>query len=236
MRIKNGDFIKRGDRVMPVKFNQYWTIDFERIDEYEKFMIREFIPGINKLGIHIVAGWTVLIGGYSDIIIEGVANDLELLEKALRDIKFRQLSDALQDYIKNYKTKVLVGTGQKEDYSRDVKKNTVKFSQMWDVLSKKKAAYRDYVNDTYYPCLEKLGIQIANEWEVLIGDGPRTLCEGRAVDIESSSLIRNLQREKFQKAKEGLKHFIENYESRVLIFHIQKIVGYKSASYEVITS
>lgn len=221
---------------MPVKFNQYWTIDFERIGEYEKFMIRKFIPGMNKLGIHIVAGWTVLIGGYSDIIIEGIANDLEWLEKALRDKKFRQLNDSLQDYIKTYKTKVLVSTGQKADYSKDVKKNTVKFTQMWDVISQKKASYRDYVNDIYYPCMEELGIQVAREWELLIGEGPRTMCEGRAVDIESNSLIRNLQREKFQEAKKGLKHFIENYESRVLIFHIRKIVGYKSASYELITS
>jgi hypothetical protein len=32
-----------------------------------------------------------------------------------------------------------------------------------------------------------------------------------------------------------LRQFIENYESRIFIFHIQKIVGYKSASYEMIS-
>ena len=36
---------------MPVKFNQYWTVEFDRGKEYEKFMIRKYIPGINKLGI-----------------------------------------------------------------------------------------------------------------------------------------------------------------------------------------
>ena len=220
---------------MPVKFNQYWTIDFERIDDYEKFIIRKFIPGINKLGIHIVAGWTVLIGGYSDIILEGVTNDLELLEKALRDKNYRKLNDELQNYIKNYKTKVLVTTGQKEDYSKDVKQDTVKFNQMWDIMSQKKAQYRDFVNDTYYPCLEELGIQVAREWEVLIGDGPRTLCEGRAFNIDSTTLISNLQQKRFQQAKKGLKYFVENYESRILIFHIQKVLGYKSASYKLIT-
>ena len=67
---------------MPVKFNQYWAIDQERFKDYGKFVIKKFIPGINRLGIHTVAGWTVLIGGYSEIIFEGVSNDLELLEKA----------------------------------------------------------------------------------------------------------------------------------------------------------
>ena len=38
---------------------------------------------MNKLGIHIVAGWTTLIGRYSDIFLEGISNDLEHFEKAL---------------------------------------------------------------------------------------------------------------------------------------------------------
>ena len=220
---------------MPVKFNQYWTVDFDKTKDYEKFIIRDYIPGINKLGIHIVAGWTVLIGGYSEIVLEGISNDLELLERALRDKKYRELNDDLLNYIKKYKTKVLVKTGKKDDYSREIQKNTVKFSQTWDVISKRKREYENYVVDTFYPCMEELGIQVAREWEVLIGDGPRLLCEGRARDMDSTALISNLQSKEFQKAKMGLKQFIENYESRVLIFHIQKILGYKSASYEIIS-
>jgi hypothetical protein len=218
---------------MPVKYNQYWTIDFDKTRDYEKFIIRKYIPCLNKLGIHIVAGWTVLIGGYSENILEGISNDLQLLEEALRNEKYRELNSELQDYVKKYKTKVLVKTGKKDDYSKDIKKNTVKFSQTWDVISKRKPEYKKYVVDTFYPCLEDLGIKVAREWEVLIGDGPRLLCEGRAQDIDSTTLISNLQSKKFQQAKQGLKQFIENYESRILTFHIQKIVGYKSASYEI---
>ncbi|MGD8703336.1 MAG: hypothetical protein PVG51_12165 [Desulfosarcina sp.] len=220
---------------MPVKFNQYWTVDFDKIREYEKFIIRKYIPGINKLGIHIVAGWTVLIGGYSETILEGISNDLELLERALTDKKYRDLSDELQDYIKKYKNKVLVKTGKKDHYSKEIKKNTVKFSQTWDVISRHKDLYERYVTETYYPCLEGLGIKVAREWEVLIGGGPRIVCEGRTQDIDSTTLISNLQSSKFQKAKQGLKQFVENYESRILTFHIQKVLGYKSASYELIS-
>ena len=219
---------------MPVKFNQYWTVDFDKTKEYKKFVIRKYIPGINKLGIHTVAGWTVLIGGYSENILEGISNDLELLENALRNKKYRELNDELQNYIKKYKTKVLVSTGKKDAYSKDIKKNTVKFSQTWDVISKSKDLYERYVTETFYPCIEELGIKVAREWEVLIGDGPRIVCEGRAENIDSTTLIHNLQSQKFQKAKQGLKQFIENYESRILTFHIQKILGYKSVSYELI--
>jgi hypothetical protein len=220
---------------MPVKFNQYWTVEFDKTKDYGKFMLRKYIPGVNKLGIHIVAGWSVLIGGYSENILEGISNDLELLERALRNKKYRELNDELQDYVKKYKTKVLISTGTKEDYSRDIKIDTVKYSQTWDVISKYKVQYANYVADTFYPCLEELGIKVAREWEVLIGDGPHLLCEGRAQDIDSTTLINNLRSKKFQHAKQGLKQYIENYESRILIFHIQKKLGYKSSSYELIT-
>jgi hypothetical protein len=221
---------------MPVKFNQYWTVEFDKAKEYKKFVIRKYIPGINKLGIHIVAGWTVLIGGYSEIILEGISNDLELLEKALRDRKYRDLNDELQNYIKKYKTKVLVKTGKKDEYSKDIKKDTVKFSQTWDAISKYKDHYERYVTETFYPCLEELGIKVAREWEVLIGDGPRLLCEGRAENINSTTLISNLQSKTFRKMRQELKQYVENYQSRVLTFHIQKVLGYKSASYNLITA
>ncbi len=219
---------------MPVKFNQYWTVDPAKVKEYEKYIISKFIPGINRLGIHTVAGWTVLIGAYSEIIFEGVSNDLELLEKALRNKKYQELSAGMQEYIKGYKTKVLVSTGKKEAYSTDIKEDTIKFNQMWDVISSKKNEYETYVTEQLYPKLEELGVQVAGEWEVLIGDGPRIICEGRASQVQT--LISNLQSKAFRKMRQELKQYVENYQSRVLTFHIQKVLGYKSASYNLITA
>lgn len=219
---------------MPVKFNQYWTVDHDKVKEYEKFIIQKFVPGINQLGIHTVAGWCILVGGYTEIIFEGVTNDLELLEKALRDPKYKELNHELQNHIKKYKTKVLVNTGKKESYSIDVKENTVKFNQLWDIVCRKKDEYEKYVTEEFYPCLEKLGITIAGEWEVLIGDGPHIICEGRAQEI--NRLVENLQSKTFRMARLGLKRLVENYESRILVFHIQKVHGYKSSSYNIVAA
>ena len=70
---------------MPVKLNHYYTINQTKKKEYDKFIIKKFIPKINKLGMHAVAGWSELVGAYSEIILESVSNDLDLLEKAMRD-------------------------------------------------------------------------------------------------------------------------------------------------------
>ena len=115
---------------MTVKFDQYWATIQQKNKEYKKFIINEFIPAINRLGIHTVAGWSVLVGGYSEIIFEGVSSDLELVEKALKSPKYKELNENLLNYEKDYKTKVLVQTGRKNTYSKDIKENTVKFNQM----------------------------------------------------------------------------------------------------------
>jgi hypothetical protein len=217
---------------MPVKLNQYWTVIPDKTEDYNKFILKKYIPGVNKLGLHTVAVWTVLVGAYSEIMFESVGNDLDLIEKALKDNKYKDLKADLLNYVKKYKTKVLVKTGKKDTYSTDIREETVKFNQTWDLIGDKRA-YGRYVIDEFYPLLEDLGIYVAQEWEVLIGDGPSIICEGRAMDI--NNLIHNLQSDKFQEAKQKLKKFVENYESRILTFHIQKIKGYKSASYRVVS-
>ena len=218
---------------MTVKLNHYWTINPIMRKEYNKYIIKEFIPGINRLGMHVVAGWSVMIGSISEIIFESVANDLDLLEKSLRDPNYKKLKVSLLNYIKSYKTKVLVKTGKKDSYSTDIKTDTVKFNQMWDVASEKQEDFDHFVVEEFYPTLEEMGILIAGEWEVLIGDSPRIVCEGRANDVYS--LISNLQSEKFLQAKKRLRNYVEDYRSRLLSFHIQKVKGYKSASYHIIS-
>lgn len=218
---------------MPVKFDQYWTINAERDQEYRKFIIKDFIPGINRLGIHTVAGWTVLVGSYAEILFEGVANDLDIIEKALIDLKYKELKDNLLNYVKSYKSKILVPTGRKNAYSPDVKENTVKFSQMWDIRFDKLKDYEQFVSEKFYPTLEELDIFVAGEWDVLIGDGPHTICEGRTQNIDR--LVQNLLSKKFHKVRNELNKYVENYCSRFLSFHIQKVRGYKSENYNLIS-
>jgi hypothetical protein len=221
-----------GGIVMAVKLNHYWSIIPGMNKEYEKFMLRKFIPGVNGLGMHTVAVWSVLIGAYSEIIFENVSADLEVIEKALTNKKYRDLKAELSHYVKSYKTKVLVNTGRIGSYSKDIHEDTIKFNQMWNIRDDSKEAYDDFVRNEYYPMLNDLGVSVAREWEILIGDGPNIICEGRVSDLDN--LIRNLQSSKFQNAKRKLKAVTEKYRSRLLTFHIHKIKGYKSESYHMV--
>ncbi len=220
---------------MTVKLMHYWTIIPSQADEYAEFVINRFIPGINGLGVHTVAGWSVLVGSYSEVIVETVSNDLDQLEMALKSLEYRRLKSDLLNYIKHYKTKVLVPLKKEPAYSMDIGEKTVKFNQVWDIITREKEdfkKYRQFVLSEYYPVLEEIGIQVAEEWEVLIGDGPRTICEGRVKDVET--LISGLQSAKFRQAKEQLKNRVENYESRILSLHIMRHPDKSPECYDIV--
>ncbi len=220
---------------MTVKLMHYWTINPSRNDDYAEFITGTFIPGINGLGMQTVAGWSVLVGSYSEVIVETVGSDLDQLETALKSNEYRRLKSDLLNYIRNYKTKILVPLKKEQGYSMDFTENTVKFNQVWDIITRKQEDfknYRQFVTSEFYPVLEDIGVKIAEEWEVLIGEGPRTICEGRVKDVQS--LISGLQSVKFRKAKEQLKTRVENYESRILSFHIIRHQYGSSDQYQIV--
>ncbi len=220
---------------MAVKLIHYWTVIPSEDHAYADFLIKEFIPGINRLGMHTVAGWSVIVGSYSEVILEVVSEDLDQMEAALKNIEYRHLKSDLLNFIKNYKTKILVPMKKDQAHSMDFGADTIKFNQVWDVITREKddfKRYRQFVKNEFYPVLEQIGVTIASEWEVLIGDGPRTICEGRVDDV--GSLISGLQGAEFRQVKDKLKTHVENYESRILSFHIRRQSDGSSESYQII--
>jgi len=165
---------------MSVKLNHYWSIIPGMNEAYLKFILKKFIPGVNNLGLHTVAVWSVLIGSISEIIFENASGDLEIIEKALNHKQYKDLKREMFKYVRSYKTKVLVSTGKIDSYSMDIRKDTIKFNQMWDVQPHKKKEYDEFVLNEYYPLLKELGISVAGEWETLIGDGPKTVPRNRS--------------------------------------------------------
>jgi len=173
----------------------------------------------------------ILVGAYCEVVLESASKDLALVERALSDPKYKKLNENLLNYVKNYKTKILVSTGRKNAYSIDIKKDTVKFIQVWDVESNKKAEYESFISQEYYPNIEKLGISVAGEWAVILGEGPGIICEGRIQDIEH--LARILQSKKFRKARSELRKYVHHYASALLSFHVQRVTEGESERYEI---
>lgn len=203
---------------MSFKLNHYWSIIPGKDEACVEFLNTKFIPGISNLGLQTVAVWSELVGAYSEIVLENPSSDLKIIEETLKNKKYKSLKRNLLKFVKSYKTKVLINTDKIDIATKTIDKNTIKFNQMWDVVSHKKEVYDQFVINEYFPVLNELGISVAGEWEVLIGDGPGIICEGRVTDFDN--LIHNLQSKRFQEANRTLKQCIENYRNRILTFYI----------------
>lgn len=216
---------------MAVKFLEYWDIDPEKKREYKNFILKEHIPTLNNLGITIVAAWNVLIGAFPQIISEGVAEDLNQVQMALTSETYKNLNNRLLTFVTNYKSKVQVPTGRLEHLPREIEKGTVKFNQYWDIIPGKEKEYEAFIHDTCVPKMNELGIKIAGEWSVLIGESPHVILEGRAKSLDI--LMKALQSDDYRQLKAKLMDMVNHCNSRVLVFHALRSIGYKSVSYEM---
>jgi hypothetical protein len=215
---------------MAVKFNEYWNIVPSTMEEYVEFMQQSRIPTLNRLGINVAALWCVLIGAGPQVISEGIAEDLDRVEVALKSADYSKTNTRLLHFVSDYRSKVLVPTGRFEHLPRVTEKGIVKFNQSWDVIPGKEEAYDRFIKNDFYPAMDDIGIRIGGEWKILIGESPNTLFEGRCEHAEQLLIALNSQ--KFRMMKFELLKLATNYSSRILVLHAFKTLGTRSVDYE----
>lgn len=215
---------------MPVKFIEYWDVHPHMEDKFSKFLTREWIPGMNKLGINILAVWTVLIGAGSNFISEGIADDLQQIERALRDTRHSELNEGLFQWVEGYKSRVTVPTGLVPTLIGEPKHQSVKLNQRWDVLPGQKEAFGAFLTAEFVPLLSEMGLVIGGHWKTLVGPRPHQILEGRADTIEDVSKV--LNNPTFPKLKKKLLNYVTRYQSRILKMQVLRTIGRTGASYD----
>lgn len=96
---------------MAAKLLMRWDVRPETESEYFEFLVHEFIPGLNKLGISDIQVWYTQYGTCEQKLASGIATTTEKMQDALRSTNWRQLSDRLQQYVDNFSQKVIPATG-----------------------------------------------------------------------------------------------------------------------------
>lgn len=92
-----------------VKLLMQWDIKPGRDQEYFEFVVREWVPGITKLGVEPTGAWFTIYSrtDAAQIVTEGIAQDLDTMRRILRSVEWLQLHGKLQDYVTNYRQKVV---------------------------------------------------------------------------------------------------------------------------------
>jgi len=87
-----------------------WNIKPETESEYYEFLVHEFMPGMNKLGINEIQVWYTTYGDCEQKLASGIAPSAERMKAALRSSSWNQLQDKLQSYVTDFDLKIISAT------------------------------------------------------------------------------------------------------------------------------
>jgi hypothetical protein len=96
---------------MNYKLIMQWDIAPEREQEYFEFVVREFIPGVQKLGFELTDAWATIYGSSRQIMVGATLPSLERIQEVLDSSEWQSLNNQLQDFVQNYEQKVVEAQG-----------------------------------------------------------------------------------------------------------------------------
>ncbi len=90
-----------------VKILMTWDIKPGREQEYFEFMVREWVPGIQRLGIEPTDAWYTQHGNSPQILSGGTARDLGAMRRILLTDDWHSLKEQLLSFVDNYQERLV---------------------------------------------------------------------------------------------------------------------------------
>ena len=96
---------------MAVKLLMTWDIIPGREQEYFEFVVRDFVPGMQRLGLEPSDAWFTMYGGQPQIMAAGLMPTLSTMQQLLDKEEWKTLINQLLDYVTNYQYKIVQARG-----------------------------------------------------------------------------------------------------------------------------
>ncbi len=96
---------------MAVKLIMSWDITPDREREYFEFVVREFIPGVQHLGLELTDAWATAYGNQPQIMVGAISRSKTQISQVLQSEDWQSLNNKLLDYVLNYSQKIVEATG-----------------------------------------------------------------------------------------------------------------------------
>ena len=100
----------KSDTSSMVKLLLSWDIKPDHEQDYFEFVVKEFVPGIKKLGIQPLDAWYTLYGECSQILTAGVTENPIIMSEILSSDGWQTLEQKLLDYVENLERKVVTAS------------------------------------------------------------------------------------------------------------------------------
>ncbi len=88
-----------------------WDIRTGRESEYFEFVVQEFVPKLQRLGVQPTEAWYTVYGNAPQILTGGVADSRADLENVLASDDWKTLQEKLQGLVSNFSFKIVPATG-----------------------------------------------------------------------------------------------------------------------------
>ena len=95
------------DKNLPVKLIMTWDITPEHEQEYFEFVIREYIPGIQRMGCELTDAWATVYGSKPQIMVGLMITGVRKARQVLLSENWQTLTNRLQDFIQNFTLKAV---------------------------------------------------------------------------------------------------------------------------------
>ena len=92
---------------MAVKLLMTWDILPGKEQEYFEFVVRDFIPGIQRLGLEPNDAWFTMYGNQPQILAAVQTSSLATLQDVLDSTDWKNLMNQLHDYVEDLDYKVV---------------------------------------------------------------------------------------------------------------------------------
>ena len=92
---------------MAVKMLMTWDILPGREQEYFEFVVRDFIPGMQRMGMEPSDAWFTMYGDQPQIMAALQIASMNALQRILDSAEWQEMVQRLLDYVENFNYKVV---------------------------------------------------------------------------------------------------------------------------------
>lgn len=96
---------------MAVKLIMTWDIAPEHEQEYFEFVVREFVPGVQRLGLELKDAWVTVFGNRPQVLVSAIMPSASNARQVMRSTEWKSLHNQLMDYVVNYTEKLVESHG-----------------------------------------------------------------------------------------------------------------------------
>lgn len=88
-----------------------WDILPGKEQDYFEFVVRDFVPGMQEIGLQPSDAWYTYYGDHPQIMAAAVVNSLDEMDRMIQSPEWINLTGRLMEYVQDFDYKIIPARG-----------------------------------------------------------------------------------------------------------------------------